>query len=313
VLRFASIFLLGLTLTMGSAHAAVKVDKQTITLKTRDYEIDIAYPRSGVPAVDSVVKRFVNERLSEYKTSDHDNSERAYAFELSYSVERNDAQVFAVLFSEYSDTGGAHPNSFFYALNFQMPDGAQVFLPEVVDGQRGIARISRYAIANLHQQMDGPDSMSDDDWLKRGAGPLATNFDIFILKPDAIDIHFPAYQVAAYAAGPQEVTVPLAYLKGFIRKDWRAPEPSFACSKATTAIERTICADAGLARMDRQAAELYAEHLANAYEKVEREKWQRTQRDWLAKRNSSCGDASRACLKESYAARLLALRKYSAQ
>jgi uncharacterized protein YecT (DUF1311 family) len=312
-MRFAVVFFLGLALAVGSAQAAVKVARKTITLKTRDYEIEIAYPQSGVPAVDDVVKRFVNERLAEYKTDDHDNSERAYAFELNFSVQRNDAQVFAVLFSEYSDTGGAHPNSFFYSLNFLMPDGAQVFLPEIIDGQRGLARISQYAIADLHKQMDGPDSMSDNDWLKRGAGPLATNFDIFVLKPAVIAIQFPAYQVAAYAAGPQEVSVPLSYMKGYMRQDWRAPQPSFDCRKAATGIERAICADAALARMDRQAAELYAEHMANGYEKTELETWRRTQRAWLAKRNSDCTDASVACLKKSYAGRLAALRKYSAQ
>jgi uncharacterized protein YecT (DUF1311 family) len=266
-----------------------------------------------VAAVDTAIKHFVDERLGGYKSDEHDNSERAYTFELSYSVERNDGRVFAVLFTEYSDTGGAHPNGFFYALNFLMPDGAQVFLPEIVDGQRGIARISAYAVADLHNQMDGPDSMSDDDWLKRGAGPLATNFDVFIVKQGSIVIQFPAYQVAAYAAGPQTVEIPLGALKGFIRKDWRAPQPSFACTKATTPIERAICADAQLARMDRQTAELYAEHLANAYEKSEGEKWRRSQRGWLTKRNATCGDASNACLKQSYTSRLAALRKYAPQ
>ncbi len=302
-------------LALGSlpAEAGVKISKQDISLKTAAYEIELEYPRTGNPAVDAALTLFVRQRIAEYKSdsADHQKDENPYSFDVSYSVERNDVHVFAVLFSESSYTGGAHPNGFFYSLNFLMPDGAQVFLPEVLDGKRGLARLSQYAIADLKKQMDGPDSMSDDDWLKRGAGPPATNFAVFILQPDYIDIQFPPYQVAAYAAGPQEVKVPLGFLKGFIRKDWRAPQPSFSCAKAATPIEHAVCADASLARMDRQAAEYYAEHLANAYQKGEADKWRQSQRAWVASRDAACGvSAPSDCLKNSYAARLAVLRKY---
>jgi len=296
------------------AAAAVKVAKRDIDLKTKAYEIALEYPVTGVKAIDDVLARFAKERVAEYKdsSSEHEKDENPYSFDVNFTVERNDGKVFAVLFAESTYTGGAHPNGFFYSFNFLMPDGAQVFLPEILDGKRGIARISEYARADLNKQMNGPDSMSDDDWIARGAGPLATNFDVFILKPKSIFIEFPSYQVAAYAAGPQEVEVPLSALKGFTRADWRAPQPSFACGKAKTTIEKTICGDALLARMDRQSAELYAERLANAYEQSEKDKWKKTQREWLASRDATCAMTEPAeCLRKSYATRLAALKKYT--
>jgi uncharacterized protein len=133
-----------------------------------------------------------------------------------------------------------------------------------------------------------------------------------VLEPRQIHISFPPYQVAAYAAGPQEAKVPLAALKGFIRPDPRAPQASFDCAKAATTIEHAICGDAMLARLDRQTAEQYADDLANAYDKDKEKKWRETQRAWLASRDKICGMPEPAqCLRKSYTDRLAALKKYS--
>jgi uncharacterized protein YecT (DUF1311 family) len=297
------------------AEAAVKVAKKSISQKTKAYELAITYPVTGNAAIDAVIGKFAKDKLAEYKSDsddDHQADESAYDFELGYTVERNDDKMFVVLFNESTYTGGAHPNSFAYSFNFLMPDGAQVFLPEIVDGQRGIARISDYAIKDLTRQWadEGADG-GDNEWLKRGAGPLASNFDIFVMKPNAIVITFPSYQVTSYAAGPQEVTVPLSALKGLIRKDWRAPQASFDCAKAKSAIEKTICGNAMLARMDRQAGEKYAENLANAYEPTDRDKWRTSQRAWVAVRDKACGGGDAGCLKASYAARMKALQAFT--
>src|SRR6185312_8379931 len=174
---------------------------------------------------------------------DTHNGDRPYEFGTTYEIARNDNQVFSVVFTEYSDTGGAHPNTDSAAFNFLMPDGALVYLPELVDGARGIAQLSRIVVGQLNKDIGGPDGMSDADWIKRGAGPLATNFAVFVLEPKRIHILFPPYQVAAYAAGPQETYVSLAALKGYMRPNPRAPQPSFPCAKAATQIEHAICAD----------------------------------------------------------------------
>jgi uncharacterized protein YecT (DUF1311 family) len=306
--------LLGLLLTATPALSAVKLVDRKADQKTKDYEISFSYPVTGVKAVDDVLGKFARDKLAGYKSSgkehEEDRSMAAYDFELGYTVQRNDDQVLSVLFSESTYTGGAHPNTFFYSFNFLMPDGAQIFLPEILE-RGGLKRLSDYAIKDLQKQL-GNDEGIDQDWLRRGAGPLATNYDVFSLKRDAIEIEFPAYQVAAYVYGPQEVTVPISVLKGFIRKDWRAPQASFDCAKAKTAIEKSICGSAALARLDRQTAEQYASNLANAYEKSEADKWLTTQRAWQAARDKTCADGNAACLTKSYSARLAQLKKYEA-
>ncbi len=147
--------------------------------------------------------------------------------------------------------------------------------------------------------------MSDDDWVNIGTGPGWDNFQDFLLLADTLVIRFPAYQVAAYAAGAQRVAIPLSALDGLERADWRTPVPSFDCAKAGTATETAICADVALARLDRDLAGAYRQSLAYADE-TQAAAIKDAQRAWIGERDACAGSV--ACLTESYDKRLAALR-----
>jgi uncharacterized protein YecT (DUF1311 family) len=297
-----------LPLIIGIADA-VPVAKKTLAVKNKDIEASIQYPQTGNKAIDGVITRYVWDTMTAFKgdTKGKEASESAYTLDVSYKVERNDEKMFGVVFTEYTDTGGAHPNSNIVTLNFLQPDGAQVFLPEIVNGQRGIDRVSALARADLLKRIGtGPDAASDPDTITSGAAPLAGNFAAFIWLPDRLHIYFPAYQVASYAAGPQESFIRLGALKDVIRSDWRAPQASFDCRKAASSIEHAVCADASLARLDRQVAEAYQAKLKNAYEDKEKGTVRQAQRDWLGLRDKTCGVAA-ACLAKAYHDRLATL------
>ncbi len=94
------------------------------------------------------------------------------------------------------------------------------------------------------------------------------------------------------------------------------PRPSFDCPAATSAAERLICANAGLARLDVQAAALYAQARAKA---SDADALKKEQLAWLRQRDTECiAGASyaqvrrdpevRECLAARYASRINALR-----
>ncbi len=304
-----------LSLTIGAASAAgLPIARKTFTLKNKQVDITLAYPVTGNKAIDATIQAYVHHAVDEFKGygGDEQPGENAYTLDTDYSVERNDGKMFAVIFSSEMDTGGAHPNHGEDALNFTLPDGAQVFLPEIVDGARGIAAISRLATAELIRTIGtGAEPASDPETIKSGTTPIADNFKVFVWQPGKLHLYFPEYQVASYAAGPQEATIPLSALRDVIRPDWKAPAPSFDCKKAATPIEHTICGDAALARLDRQVAETYQVGLKNAYEAPAQEKLRQSQRDWLAKRNKTCGGPGDigSCLTKFYRDRLVTLNK----
>jgi uncharacterized protein len=129
--------------------------------------------------------------------------------------------------------------------------------------------------------------------------------------PDRIHFWFPPYQVAAYAAGPQESDVPLGLLKRYFRTNPRSPVASFDCAHAAKPDERAICSDVALARLDREVADSYGEALGDSTDAKEKAQKRDAQRVWLVHRSDTCkassGPALVACLSGVYKARLVAL------
>jgi uncharacterized protein YecT (DUF1311 family) len=300
-----------------AAAAPLPVADGEITRSTDSYEVEAHYPQTGLAAIDDAIEGYVDGAIDDFvQTAEEDLSSAGtggepleglrYGLDIGYDTARNDDSLFAVLFSQSIATGGAHPNHYFASFNFLRPDGWRVFLPEIFDG-RGLKRISELAVADLTEELAGPDGMSDTDWIKDGAGPSWDNFADFVLLPDSLVIHFPPYQVAAYAAGPQEVEIPLDELTAFMRPDWRAPAASFDCGKAGTAVEMAICSDVALARLDRDGAGAYGTALKFASDDAAREAVRQAQRAWLSTRDRSCG-GDVACLTRLYEERLAELK-----
>lgn len=305
----AAAFAATLLLAAPAGAAGVPIVKKTITFKTKEVDITAAYPQTGNKTIDATLAAFAAKQVADFKTNIKGQPAMpggAMYLELSYTVERNDAQMLGIVFTVDTFEGGAHPNHTFKTFNFLMPDGAQVFLGEILDGKRGFDRLSRIIVPRLVKEIGtGDNALTDKEWIGRGAGPLANNFADFILLPSKLHIYFSPYQVAAYAAGPQETTVDLQALKDVIRADWRAPAPSFDCRKAKTAIEKAVCADAKLARLDRQMAETYEAKLSEAsYDADSMKKLKDEQRAWLATTLKACNTAAPGpCLAKAYAAR----------
>lgn len=307
VLAFAASF---------ASAAPLPVKKIAITQKTKTYEIEFEYPRTGVKAIDADILREVKALQSDFTDSGDEGrqpGDPAWSGDLSYEIVRNDDTLFSVEFNYSAFTGGAHPNGNTFTYHYLRPDGARVYLPEIV-GVKGIALISKLAIAQLSRDIGGPDGLSDPDWISRGAGNSSANFTSFVWGTKMLKLNFDPYQVAAYAYGPQEVEIPLSALKGVVRSDWRVPQPSFDCTAAKTAVEHALCADVTLARMDRSVAESFGRKITWADDDKAKEAARKDQRAWLANRDKACsaktGAAQIGCLKGLYGARLKVLEEH---
>ncbi|NOT40978.1 MAG: DUF4163 domain-containing protein [Alphaproteobacteria bacterium] len=306
-----SIVALALSLIIAGAALAAPPQKMTIKEARKGYEIDISYPRFGRPAIDRQLETWARGVAKAFAEVSRESTgePNPWATEVSYEIKRNDAQMFVVSFQEYSYTGGAHPNTSSETFNFLMPDGRRVEIAELFS-PKGIRRISDISIAQLKQDTGGSDGLADMDWVRRGAGPNARNFASFLLMPRTLHITFDAYQVAAYAAGPQEVNIPLSNLRDVLRPNPRALAPSFDCLAARSEVERAICSSSDLARLDRHMGEAYAGKLVWIDATAEQQAFRARQRAWLKRRDSSCrGPAIAACLTSIYQQRLKELEE----
>jgi uncharacterized protein YecT (DUF1311 family) len=85
-------------------------------------------------------------------------------------------------------------------------------------------------------------------------------------------------------------------------------DPSFDCSKAATPVEKAICRDAELAKLDKELSQLYAKVLETQGEKVKE-----SQRAWIVERDKQCegknNEEITRILKELYKSRIEELMK----
>lgn len=309
--RFLAALCLLIVFAPASVAAPLKVEKRTVSEKKATFTIDVAYPHTGRAAIDAIVEGWAKDAVREFReqTADMSGTPGPWTLDIAYEVARNDEGMFAVAFNHASYTGGAHGFAFTRTYNFLRPHDVEVELPELFTG-KGIKRISDLAVAQLKKDLIDTDGMSDMDWIRRGAGANARNLRSFVLSEKDLWLSFDPYQVAAYAAGPQEVRIPLAPIKGELRADPRAPASSFDCAKAKSEVEQAICSSRDLARLDRHVAEAYAEKLSWADDDAGRSAIRKGQRAWLATRDSVClraGQPLIACLSDSYQRRLRAL------
>jgi len=314
--------LLALPAFAAAAPGALPVAGKTIADKSPIYEIRVDYPRTGDAKIDADLLATVNGIVSTFKkeaAAAHDSEEPRYTLAVNYVVARNDARAFAVIFNDEWDFAGAHPNLEIVTANYlrsadNKDDGGRIYLPELFDGNRGLKRIAALATADLSKRLLAPnaDPSSTPEDIARGADAHWENFQAFVLLPDALEIEFPPYQVAAYAAGPQTARIPLAKLKDVMRANPRTPVPSFDCAAAKSADERAICSDLTLARLDRDVSETWSSRVRNENDPTTKARLQTEQVAWLRNRAGACraaagGAAHVACLTRLYQARLKAL------
>lgn len=306
--RILAALCLSAAFAVAGVAAPLKVEKRAVKEGTRTWAIDIVYPRTGRPAIDAPIEAWVKAITQAFRaeTQKMGGTPGPWNIEVGYEIARNDDQMFTVHFSQSGYSGGAHGYAVTRTFSFLQPDGMEVELAELFT-PKGIARISDISIAQLSKTLLRPGGMSDKDWIKAGAGANPRNFRAFVLTPQKLVLFFDAYQVAAYAAGPQEAHIPLAQIKGELRADPRAPAASFDCAAARSDVERAICSSRDLARLDRHVSEAYSEKLSSAQDDAARNLLRQEQRAWLQRRDGVClraGQPLVACLTDTYQRRL---------
>ncbi|HYF29348.1 MAG TPA: RsiV family protein, partial [Candidatus Paceibacterota bacterium] len=119
------------------------------------------------------------------------------------------------------DTFGAHPNTFFKTFNFDRETGAELALADLfLPGTPYLQELSTIARRELPKEMG---EFANYDSIVAGTEPTEQNFANWTTEGSTLTIIFPPYQVAAYAAGPQYLDIPLGWLDDILKPEYRAP------------------------------------------------------------------------------------------
>jgi hypothetical protein len=219
---------------------ATEIVSRTIksTNKSPKYEIDAQYPQIAGAAdarfdkFNQQAKSLVTRKVAEFRKDMAERSAEEESSETSamdsdlgvgYSVALASDELVSVEFSiggYYA--GAAHPNSYTEVINFDAKNGRVLKLADLFKPRtKYLQTISAYAIKDLKAQSKtkGADSMLTDESIQGGAGPDAKNYKSWTITRKGLAITFDSYQVAPYAAGPQQVLIPYSALKDLINPD----------------------------------------------------------------------------------------------
>ena len=137
----------------------------------------------------------------------------AHSFDGGYEVVYASPDLVSVQFNYSTYLGGAHPNHFSLAFNYDLKRSTEIKLPELFTPQANYLKVlSDYCVKELKK-------LSTTQGVEEGAGPKPDNYHSWNVTPLGLRFTFDPYQVGAYAVGAHEVLVPYAVLKPVLKAD----------------------------------------------------------------------------------------------
>jgi|GEM_PF-1789126 len=201
------------------------VETKELNEKTDAYTIAVKYPYTSNEKINAPINSFIQKLVGDFKKDaappDANSAVGPNTFDITFSIVpyNDDIVTFKYLVSAY--TGGAHPNSYTATQTFNLKDGTFHTADTVFGSEEAVKQISTMSIDMLQTQLKNilQETTIDDaslEWIKTGAGPDLVNFQSFVPMKDNLVLIFNAYQVAPYAAGEQEVKLPMEKLKAVL-------------------------------------------------------------------------------------------------
>jgi hypothetical protein len=137
------------------------------------------------------------------------------SIEISYQVPYSDRNLVSVQVLTSTYAGGAHPNGTFKSFNYDLQRQRIMTLDQLFAPKAKYLRTIADRCINEIQRRQ----ISDDESIRQGAAAREENYQVWNVGPKGLLITFDAYQVAPYATGPQEVTIPFSALRGILQAD----------------------------------------------------------------------------------------------
>lgn len=204
---------LGKTLTL-------EADTKKESSQSPPYEISIRTPvlkgsdDRRVKNFNQSVSSLINEQVNEFKqqaappaglppTAENSKS----TLSTDYTLKSPPGQIISLLItSDIYYAGGAHPGRAFKTINYSLPNGRTLRLSDLfTSGSDYLNALASFCSQELKQR--------NVLFFPEGAAPTEDNYKVWNLTSSGLEITFPEYQVAPYAAGPQTVLVPYTYLQ----------------------------------------------------------------------------------------------------
>ena len=160
---------------------------------------------------------FANLTAEDTKVMGYDQG-RKQQLQILYLMASSGRTV-SYIFTIYTDTLGAHGNTFFKTFTFATRSGVALALADAFTSRSDyLDKLSQISRARLPVVI-GQDF--DVAFIADGTTPEEENFQNFFFDINMLVILFPPYQVAPYSAGPQTLRIPLSDLSSILKSEYR--------------------------------------------------------------------------------------------
>jgi len=184
----------------------ISITTASLEENTDVYSMDAQYPQFGISSIDAQIQKAVEAAAQDIRSAPANPPDSA--------VEQNTLQgsfdkIYAgadyisveLALSEY--TGGAHPSTDYVGMVFDRKTGSELTLNDALSlTGLTLAQLSVEATSDLQKQL------GEEFQFPEGASADPQNFQSFVVDQKSVTFIFEQYQVAAYAAGVQYVSIP---------------------------------------------------------------------------------------------------------
>lgn len=200
-----------------------KKEEVHILESTDSYDLKIDYPNLENKKIMKKINEYVDKQKSEFlnivkKSADFEHSK--YDFNLNVTVHENNDITYVKMLT-YSYTGGAHyirnDDSLYWDNDTKKFIDLKYFF-EDDDSFKQMTNLAYYYTMKLSQQED---KNFDELWVKRGTAPTIDNYRYFKFTDNGLEIMFPPYQVASWADGEVNITIPYEDINKYLKDQYR--------------------------------------------------------------------------------------------
>lgn len=182
---------------------------------TMEYPVAVVGHENLQAMVDAYLAQLKRDFVGFYNETDSHYS-HGYTWTLDANVEvfQHSEDVMSVVFQVYEFTGGAHGNTSYNTITYDLAADAVIALDDLFQsGSEPFAIIGPVVVDELGERLG---EMADVAWIEEGSGENPANYQHFALTVDSLVLYFPPYQIAPYAAGTQTVEIPLSDLESVL-------------------------------------------------------------------------------------------------
>lgn len=127
------------------------------------------------------------------------------------------SKALTVKFETYAYTGGAHPNSSLSFYTFDRESGRMLTLSDMIADTTALLGVLEQAFRQQQNLLPKTNLEEQGYFLRDGRFFLPANVGT---SREGMVFYYNPYEIAAYAVGPIQVTVPYEKLNGILRDDW---------------------------------------------------------------------------------------------